>query len=233
LINWGRLTIDGRSWLRFRAIAHSAWPPFSTRLVLRFLPCGCAGPLPICFAKLYRPQPTSLRAQIGPRLPDQGDHRVQPLHCGWTWHDPSQHPGASAFAGVTVTQNPSSCFEIVNKLLRRVLTDPLAPCPDVQILSSVIPQHSVSTSRRPPKAYPPSRTPGCHMAPLGKRCLPFLVSVNPVVGHALRRKVGGLAGRLSRPDSLYAVFICAGQYQTIVGSNHRLDMCTNDAEYDV
>jgi KaiC len=73
-------------------------------------------------------------------------------------------------------------------------------------------------SGTPPKVYPPRRTPGCHTLPLGKRCFPFFVSVNPVVSHALRRKLGCLAGRLSRPGALYAVSVCAGQYQKLAAA---------------
>jgi len=104
---------------------------------------------------------------------------------------------------------------------------------DVQSVPDAIASHHAPLSGTPPKVYPPSRTPGCLTASLGKRGFLFFVSVNPVVGLALRRKVGGLAGRLSRSGSLYAVITFAGQRQTIIGSHHSPNMCTNDATYEV
>jgi hypothetical protein len=64
--------------------------------------------------------------------------------------------------------------------------------PDVQPLPRSITSHGVLLSGSPPKVYPPRRMLGGHMAPLGKRCFPFFISLDPVVGCALRGKVGFL-----------------------------------------
>ena len=105
--------------------------------------------------------------------------------------------------------------------------------PDVQSLPRSITSHGVLLSGSPPKVYPPRRMFGGHMAPLGKRCFPFFISLDPVVGCALRGKVGGLAGRLSGPGSLYAIFACAGQHHTIICGRHIFDMCTNDGKCEI
>ena len=70
-------------------------------------------------------------------------------------------------------------------------------------------------------------------AAVGQTLLPVLClgqsSCEPCFASQTRRS----CGRLSRPGALYAVFVCAGQYQTIIGSHHPCHMCINGAKYEV